>query len=396
MQQFKIDRDLRSLVSSHKGGNGKKLSYLPWAMTVGLAGAPQQRVVEFDQSRAEWEVFGGSVVAIEHVYEDGAVQRIYLPVLDSRFRPIEFASLTARDVGDAISRCRAKAIACTTGIGLDLYANFGGNGDEFAKALGKIGPTTDLHQVEPVVKVVEETGAEYIEWAFSLAAVKLADQHFLWEVELREVIDRETGEVAMRPYKPSGTGFSVGVTVTYRGRKHTEWLPIMGTAMVQTRNGLRKLGNQSLQDPNASDWNKSVMRALTKAIAVASGYGLAVYAKLDTDAGLDGDADDAPHESSRPAPVHSVPKTNQPTPPPNQQRQSTHPARTQASAPRAGGTVLEQIKELATATHTEVAHIAAWCGVDSLENATDADCTEILRLLQTKQSRLSARQAAAA
>lgn len=389
MQQFKIDRDLRGLVSKHKGGNGKDLSYLSWFIPVGMAGSPEQRVVEFDQSRAELEVFGGAVVAVDHVYEDNRVQRIYLPIQDNRFRPIEFANLTARDVGDAISRCRAKAIACTTGIGLDLYANFAGDGQAFAEALGKIGPTTNLQQVEPVVKVVEETQAEYIEWPFALAAAMLADPHFLWEVETRELIDRTTGEVIVRPYKPSGTGYSVGLTVTYRGRKHTEWLPIMGTAMVQTARGLRKLGNQSLQNPTSSDWNKSVMRALTKSISVASGYGLAVYAKMDAAPEAEQEAEEQPTQQPRTQPaVRSVPKTGtravaprQPAQPPKQ---------------RIGGTVLEQIKALATKTGTEVGHITAWLGVDSLDKATDADRDEILRLLQAKQAKMVGRQAAAA
>ncbi len=391
MQEFNIGRDLRTLVSTHKGGNGKKLSYLNWAMMVGLAGAQAQNVVEFEEARAEWEVFGGAVVAVDHVYEDGSVQRIFLPVQNNKFAPIDFANLSARDVGDAVSRCRAKAIACTTGIGLDLYADFAGNGPAFAKALGEIGPTSDLARIEPVVKVVEETKAEYVEWPFALAAAKLADPHFLWAVEVREVINRETGEIVNRPYKPSGTGYSVGVTVTYRGRKHTEWLPIMGTAMVQTGRGLRKLGNQSLQNPTSSDWNKSVMRTLTKAIAVVSGYGIAVYAKYDADVGNEDEAP-VPRQTQTPA-VHSVPVANAQA---GQPRQSARPVQPRPPLQKPGGSVLEQIRTLVAATNTEMDHITAWCGVDSLENATEADRNEILRLLRSKQAKMATRQAAAA
>ncbi len=58
--------------------------------------------------------------------------------------------------------------------------------------------------------------------------------------------------------------------------------------------------------------------------------------------------------------------------------------------------MLEQTRTLVAATNTEMDHITAWCGVDSLENATEADRNEILRLLRSKQAKMATRQAAAA
>jgi hypothetical protein len=93
----------------------------------------------------------------------------------------------------------------------------------------------------------------------------------------------------------------VGVKVTYRGVEYTEYLAIMGVLEVQTKKGPKKLDNQPLRNPTSHDWNRAVVRCLTKAIALATGYGLSVYAKEDL-ADLEMRFLGAPRESADEAP----------------------------------------------------------------------------------------------
>ena len=70
-------------------------------------------------------------------------------------------------------------------------------------------------------------------------------------------------------------GWMVSVRVVYKGDEHTEWLPIM-TSFEPAQGD--KEGFQAMLEPTVADWNRAVMRCLAKAIAVASGYGLSIYA----------------------------------------------------------------------------------------------------------------------
>lgn len=260
--------------------NKNGLSYLSWAVAVSLAGNPEHTPVQFG-NQLYLEVFGGAVVAI-----DMEGQRIWLPVLDDRNNPVPVANMTSRDLSDSLQRCRAKAVAMVTGVGMSLYAGFDGNAKKFVEELG-IQPDSDLAKVKAITsKKGGSSGAEYLDWASALAAAKGTDNDLKWEVGMYPGgIDQETGELVDAPYLKTINTFMVSVKVAYKGRTHTEWLPIMGVAPVQTRNGVKKMDHQPLTAPNVFDWNRSVMRCLAKAISVVSGYGLSIYAGEDLSKG---------------------------------------------------------------------------------------------------------------
>lgn len=256
---------------SHKDG----MPYLSWAVAIGLAGGPEHNLVMFG-SQPYLPVFGGAVVAV-----DMLGQRVWLPILDGRNSPIAAADITSRDISDTAQRCRAKAVAMTAGIGMSIYAGYDGNGQEFVADLG-VTPESDLAAAKAIVsKKGNGGGAAYLDWASALAAAKITDESFSWKIGMFPSIDTETGEVVDKPYLKTIDTYLVSVEVSYKGKAHTEWLPIMGVLPVKTKNGTKRMDHQPLITPNVFDWNRSIMRCLAKAISVVSGYGLSIYAKED-------------------------------------------------------------------------------------------------------------------
>ncbi len=255
-------------------------TYLAWATALALAGRPQQQVVTFG-GHPFLPLLGGAVVAVDAPLPNGALQRTWLPILNPKNEPITLEHLTARDVSDSINRCRAKSAAMVNGVGLALYAGYGENVAKFLKELG-VRPNSDLATVEPLVSTKGKV--PYVDWTAALSAARITDENFHWEVVMFSLVEQETGELVDVPYCRMPFGYMVAVKVTYKGTSHTEYLPIMGVVDVETRQGKRKMDNQPLLQPTSWDWNRAVMRALTKAIAVVSGYGLNVYAKEDLEA----------------------------------------------------------------------------------------------------------------
>lgn len=250
-------------------------AYLPYPI-VTAAAQKSPRVVPAEDGRLYHSIFGGAVVSVEL---DG--QQISLPVLDRENKPIPVEAVNSRDISDTIVRAKTKIIAVTRGYGLALYA-----GDvrplDFIKGVG-VKPDSDLRTVQPRVRAKPSkagTGPAYVSWADAVAAAKLTDPGFRWEVLTFNEAD-EDGVIRPLPYTRAGVGYMVGVKVTYRGQEHTEYLAIMGVLEVQTKKGPKKLDNQPLPNPTSHDWNRAVARCLTKAIALATGYGLSVYAKED-------------------------------------------------------------------------------------------------------------------
>lgn len=251
------------------------LTYLPWAVAMALAGRPKVKAVVFNEA-AGYTVqhfFGGSVVAVEN---EG--QRVYLPILNAKNQPVSREQLTSRDVNDARNRCRAKSIAITNGVGMCLYANFGTNNRGFLSEMG-IRPDTDLSAIEPLT-MKKNNRADYVDWGTALTAMRITDNQAKFRVLEFEVVNRDTGEIELLPFSADTEGtYEVAIEVTYKGESHVEWLPIMGVAEVKTKSGMKKMDHQPLRNPTVFNWNTSVMRCLAKAIAVATGYGLSVYAK---------------------------------------------------------------------------------------------------------------------
>lgn len=277
-----VARSVSSYSVNTKDGP-KTYNYLPWALSLALADRPPQEVVEHDGAMYV-PVFGGCVVGIrQKIGGTGRDQVTWLPVLNGSNQAMPEARVTARDLGDTINRCRAKAAAMVNGVGLSLYSKGEANTVTFIKSLNVV-PDTDLARATPPISSSEEKNGDFIDWPHALAAARLTDPEFHWEVVFKDVIDKTTGEVSSRPYFRFGIGYGVAVRVTYKGITHTELLPIMGFAIVKLKSGEEKrLDHQPLPNPDCHDWNRTVMRCLTKAISVSSGYGLNVYAKADVD-----------------------------------------------------------------------------------------------------------------
>lgn len=246
------------------------LEYVGWAAALAAAGRPAQRVVTFGGSPCV-SLGSGALVAVEQLVcsepsQPALWQRTWLPVLDAQNRPMKAERMSALDVQNAISRCRAKSLAMVGGVGLSLYAGYGGRGLDFVRAL-KITPSSDLAQAEPLTEMVG--GARYVRWAAALAAARLTDPGFFWEV-------LEHGEDRALMTRV-GAGYFVAVRVVWRGQEHTEWLPIMRLKTAEDGSALHVADTA----PDAFSWNTAVMRCMTKAIAVLTGYGLSVYADED-------------------------------------------------------------------------------------------------------------------
>lgn len=268
---------------------GTGAAYIPWASQVELAGAPQQDVIEgaFGGEGIVTELFGGGLITVRQGGDD-----IHLPVLNSKSAPIPFASISARDIGDVISRTRARAATMCNGVALSMYsAEHAGNGESYLKALGvkpgmgrdelvRIRYLEDKKEVrDKVTKKITRTTL-YLGWHAALAAARITDPGFKWAVVSRPVLDTKTGEVRDFPaVKSPGVGWMVGVTLTWRGVSHTEWLPIMGVQAVETKYGKKPMENQPLPEPTVQDWHRSVMRCFAKGVAMVTGYGLGAYAK---------------------------------------------------------------------------------------------------------------------
>jgi hypothetical protein len=272
-----IPVDVTALVKNVEG-----MSYIPWADALSITN-PVQHVVLHPQGGVLHPIFGGGVVAIDQaVSKDGPLQRTTLVVLDPKSRPIPFQDITSRDVGDAINRCRARSAAVIDGLGLGLYMNVA-NGAAFLQKLGVNAGTKDLTQVPAWTDKkgkkdnAARNGAEYLPWSVAIAAARLTDPEFVWSVAEFDTPD-ENGVVSRQPYIRVPYGYLVAVDLTWKGRQHREFLPIMGIQQVQTRNGVKPMDHQPLPNPTAADWHKAVMRALAKGIAMLTGYGRSAYA----------------------------------------------------------------------------------------------------------------------
>ncbi|MEX3983715.1 DUF1071 domain-containing protein [Paraburkholderia sp. EG287A] len=236
------------------------LSYLAAATAMRLSGRPAIKFVDFD-GKPHLECLGGSLVAVDvPVQGDGSVymQRMWLPVMDRENQPLELKKTTATDINNNRQRCLVKAIAATLGHGMSVFLGDSGDGPKAAKRL-KVQPDSDLATVEPLIATLREGGAPYIEWNVGLAAARITDAAFRWNVVLWDGL----------PFREVLGSLMVDVDTVYKGKEQRLSLPIMDAAF----NPIPK------DKANVSDWNKTVMRCLTKNIAFNSGYGLSVYAE---------------------------------------------------------------------------------------------------------------------
>ena len=231
------------------------LSYLSAATAMRLAGRPEVEFVDFDGSPM-LSMLGGGLVAVDLKISAG-VQRIWLPILDQQNAPIKAANMTVLDVNSSRQRCLVKAIASVYGWGMSLYMGCDGDGAKAARLL-KVTPEVSLADVEPLVALLKDGGEPYIEWGVGLAACRMTDPNFLWSVVEWDGL----------PFREVLGGLIVDVETVYHGKRQRLSLPIMDNAFKPVPR----------DKATVFDWNKTVMRCLTKCIAFNSGYGLNVYA----------------------------------------------------------------------------------------------------------------------
>jgi len=245
------------------------LSYLSAAAAMQQAGNPEVTFVDF-YGQPYMELFGGSVVAVDIALpaKEGdnnlrhVLQRTWLPVMDQNNRCIALNKTTVSDINNARQRCLVKAIATVLGHGMSVFLGMDGDGQKATKVLGlRQGSgslaNVDLAKVEPVLDKLA-SGEPYLGWNFALAAARTVDPHFFWEVV----------QWQGKPYREVLGGVYVDLETIYRGKTQCLSLPMMDEAFNPI----------PIEKANVWLWNRTVMRALAKAIAFTTGYGLKVYA----------------------------------------------------------------------------------------------------------------------
>lgn len=241
-----------------KGG----LSYLAAATAVELAGYPEVHFVEFG-NQPHLEMLNGALVAVDlQVPGTEETQRMWLPVMNADNLPLDINATLVTDVNNSRQRCLVKAIAAVYGAGMSVYLDDDGEGSKSVKKLG-VSPESDLKTVRPIISTLKEGGAPYIEWSYGLAACRITDPTFRWEVVMWEQADGR-----QLPYREVLDSLMVDVDTFYRGKRQRLSLPMMDSSFAPL----------SLETATVFDWNKTVMRCLTKCIAFNTGYGLGVYA----------------------------------------------------------------------------------------------------------------------
>lgn len=242
----------------HKGG----LSYLAAAAAVRMAGFPEVTFVDFD-GKPYLDCLGGALVAVDlAVPGTDVIQRTWLPVMDRDNMTLALDKTQLTDINNNRQRCLVKAIAAVYGDGMSIFLGCDGDGEKAAKMLG-VNPDSELTEVPPVIATLKEGGAPFIEWGIGLAACRITDPTFHWEVVLWP-----DAQGRMLPYREVLGGLMVDVDTVYRGKRQRLSLPVMDAAFKQ----------MPVARASVFDWNKTVMRALTKCIAFNAGYGIGVYA----------------------------------------------------------------------------------------------------------------------
>lgn len=361
------------------------LTYIASPRVIAAAGRPKQQVVRFANNMPIRKVFGGAVVAVETETFGGKMARCYLPILDPKNRPIPFDKVDSRDITDTIMTGRRKSIAQALGYGLGVYCKLGSsavytNGVEFANAVG-VAPDHDLATVDPKVGMAERR--PYLEWPVALAAARITDPNFEWEVLEFQTID-ENGEEGQQPYVRVPNGYVVTIRVTYKGIAHEESLAI-------TRSEVRTKGDKQytmhnvpvLADPQVDEWNTAVMRCLAKAIAIATGYGLSIYAKASIDELI------AMSSAEGEQPQAGQPQGSQPQTPAADQAQPKADGQTESPVNAEREKLLGEIDALLKKTGTPKSAPLEFHQLESFEKAADDVLLRIHAQLSAKAKRLA-------
>lgn len=118
----------------------------------------------------------------------------------------------------------------------------------------------ELNAINVNDKVEQKNGLNYLSWAWAWAEVKKKCPDATYKI-LRD-------ECGLPYFKEEGVGYMCMTEVTIEGETLMMWLPVMDYR------------NKSIMQPTTFDINKTIMRCLTKNLAMF-GLGLYIYAGED-------------------------------------------------------------------------------------------------------------------
>lgn len=133
-----------------------------------------------------------------------------------------------------------------------------------------------LNSIDVNSKVEKKSGLTYLSWAYAWAEVKKLYPSAHYEIQrnadgLPYVYDKNTG-------------YMVSTVVTIDDVSHEMWLPVMDGAnkamKAESYEYATKYGNKTIEAATMFDINKTLMRCLTKNLAM-HGLGLYIYAGED-------------------------------------------------------------------------------------------------------------------
>jgi hypothetical protein len=133
-----------------------------------------------------------------------------------------------------------------------------------------------LNSIDVNSKVEKKSGLTYLSWAYAWAEVKKLYPSAHYEIQrnadgLPYVYDKNTG-------------YMVSTVVTIDDVSHEMWLPVMDGAnkamKAESYEYATKYGNKTVEAATMFDINKTLMRCLTKNLAM-HGLGLYIYAGED-------------------------------------------------------------------------------------------------------------------
>ena len=141
----------------------------------------------------------------------------------------------------------------------------------------------EIYKINVNDKTEKKNGLTYLSWAWAWAEFKKCYPDASYSIKRFE---------NNLPYVSDKTGYMVFTEVTANGITHEMWLPVMDNR------------NKAILEATMTDINKSIMRCLTKNLAMF-GLGLYIYAGEDLPEEESAEVEQAPKK----VPFENVPKT---------------------------------------------------------------------------------------
>ena len=237
---------------------GDKMTYMPWMSAVALAEHPAIEPVYNHAGNPFHVVFNSAIVVVR-----SGEQTVMMPVRKSDGQTATVDEINVAVVNHAIARATAKICAISYGVGLGLWLNGIESPGVFLNELG-VRPDSRLNETTPLVRLTE-AGYRYVPWVAAWAAARITGQLQCFAVEP----------------EPVRVGETFGLNVAIKGKAGSVRLfyPILGEFLPEDG----KASMLPLLDPNVDDFNRSAMRAMTRGVAMLTGYGASVYADEDVE-----------------------------------------------------------------------------------------------------------------